>query len=146
MKSKIAIAIVIILIGIQFVPGEERTAPRTEPSADMLMLLDADPELASIIKDACYDCHSYESEYPWYAAIAPISWWLDGHVQHGREELNFNNWATMEADDQRHALKESAEKVEKKEMPLTPFLITHPEARISEEQRAQIADWMRSKM
>jgi hypothetical protein len=78
--------------------------------------------------------------------IAPISWWLDGHVNHGREELNFNTWASMATEDQSHALKKAAEKVEKKEMPLTPFLITHPEARITEEQRAQIAEWMTSKL
>jgi hypothetical protein len=146
MKSKIGVAIVIILIALQFVPADERSTPSFEPASDMLVVLEADAELASIIKDACYDCHSYESEYPWYATIAPISWWLDGHIEHGRGEMNFSTWGTMIADDQKHALKESAEKVEKKEMPLTPFLITHPEARITEEQRAQIAGWMRSKM
>ena len=146
MKSKIAVALVVILIGIQFIPGKDRTAPAVESGADMLQVLNADAEIASMIKDACYDCHSHNTEYPWYAYIQPVGWWLDGHVEHGREELNFSTWSSLDADDQKHGLKESAEKVEKKEMPLTPFLFTHPEARITEEQRAQIAEWMRSKM
>lgn len=146
MKSKIAVALVIILICIQFIPGENRSTVGVEPGADMLEVLEADAAFSSMVKDACYDCHSNETEYPWYGSIKPISWWLEGHVEHGRGEMNFSTWTSMDADDQKHALKECAEKVEKKEMPLTPFLITHPEARITEEQRAQIAAWMRSKM
>ena len=113
MKSKIAVALVVILIGIQFIPGKDRTAPAVESGADMLQVLNADAEIASMIKDACYDCHSHNTEYPWYASIQPVGWWLDGHIEHGREELNFSTWASMD-DDQKHGLKESAEKVEKR--------------------------------
>ena len=144
MKKIILAVIVVVLIGIQFIPVD-RTVPEYA-SSDLLVLGGADKSMTNMIKDACYDCHSYESEYPGYANVAPLSMWIQGHIDHGREELNFSTWGSMSKKDQHHLLKEAAEKVEKKEMPLTPFLITHAEARISEDQRAEMAAWFRSKM
>lgn len=144
MKKVILAIIVVVLIGIQFIPVD-RSVPDYEPS-DLLVLANADDGMVKLVKDACYDCHSYESEYPGYANVAPLSMWIQGHIDHGREELNFSTWGEMPPEDRKHLLKESAEKVEKKEMPLTPFLITHPEARITEEQRAEMAAWFRAQM
>lgn len=144
MKKIILAVIVVVLIGIQFIPVD-RSFPEYTPS-DLLALSGADEGMANMIKNACYDCHSYESEYPGYANVAPLSMWIQGHIDHGREELNFSTWGELEREDKLHLLKECAQKVEKKEMPLTPFLITHSEARITVEQRAEMAAWFNSQM
>ena len=144
MKKIILAVIVIVLVGIQFIPVD-RSVPEYAPS-DLLALSVAENGITNMIKDACYDCHSYESEYPGYANIAPLSLWIQGHIDNAREELNFSTWGELSGEDQQHLLKECAEKVEKKEMPLTPFLITHAEARITEEQRAEMSAWFRSQM
>ncbi|MFT5279035.1 MAG: hypothetical protein ACI9P8_000668, partial [Bacteroidia bacterium] len=127
-----------------FIPVDQSVPEYT--SSDLLVMSGADESMTNMIKDACYDCHSYESEYPGYANVAPLSLWIQGHIDHGRGEMNFSTWGEMSNEDQQHLLKEAAEKVEKKEMPLTPFLITHAEARITEDQRAEMAAWFRSKM
>jgi hypothetical protein len=144
MKKLILLGLVAAIIGIQFIPVD-RSLPEYSPS-DLLALSGAETGMANMIKDACYDCHSYESEYPEYANVAPLSFWIQGHIDNAREELNFSTWGELSGEDQQHLLKECAEKVEKKEMPLTPFLITHAEARITEEQRAEMSAWFRSQM
>jgi hypothetical protein len=144
MKKLILLGILAAIIGIQFITVD-RTIPEYE-SSDLLALSGADEYMTNMIKDACYDCHSYESEYPGYANIAPLSIWIQGHIDHGREEVNFSTWGELEREDRLHLLKECAQHVERKEMPLTPFLITHAEARITENQRAEMGAWFRSQM
>ena len=144
MKNKIIVLLLIVLILIQFIPVD-RQIPQYIPS-DLLEISAAGTDMVRLVKNACYDCHSYESEYPFYANVAPLSMWIQGHMDHGREKLNFSVWDDLKQEDKNELLKRSAEKVIKKEMPLTPFLITHPEARISEEERALMERWFRGQM
>jgi hypothetical protein len=84
--------------------------------------------------DACYDCHSNETEWPWYSNIAPMSWLLQRDVDGGRAELNFS-----EMDREQEELKDSAETIIDGEMPPQRYVYAHPAARLSdEEQRALI--------
>lgn len=84
---------------------------------------------------ACFDCHSNETAWPWYSNIAPISWRLQQHVDEGRQKLNFSEWGTgeQEADD-------IVEVVERGEMPPWDYLILHPEARLSDADRAAFVE------
>jgi len=136
--KRIAIAVVLVVIGIQFIPRNHE-APEVNPveafSAD-----NAPSELA-LLKAACYDCHSNETEYPWYAYVQPLALWLDHHVEEGREELNFSTWNTYSIKEMDHKLEESIEMMEKGEMPLKSFTWTHPEARLSDAERTQLTAW-----
>ncbi|MFN0016115.1 MAG: heme-binding domain-containing protein, partial [Saprospiraceae bacterium] len=92
MKKKILIALAIVLLVIQFF-RPDRSVPTVDPAQDIRQVLQPPSDITTILKSACYDCHSYETRYPWYAQIAPVSWWLSGHVKGGREHLNFNTFA-----------------------------------------------------
>ncbi|MGH7767721.1 MAG: heme-binding domain-containing protein [Candidatus Binatia bacterium] len=52
----------------------------------------APPEINAIFRRACYDCHSNETQWPWYGYVAPISWWIARDVELGRRGLNFSEW------------------------------------------------------
>lgn len=88
----------------------------------------------ALAKRACFDCHSNETTWPWYSNVAPVSWLVQNHVDEGRRELNFSEWATAnkEAD-------EAAKTVREGEMPPRSYLIAHPEARLTDAERAQLA-------
>ncbi len=136
----ILIGLALLIIAIQFIPRHhtlEAINPVEEFSAP-----ESEQEMA-LLKSACYDCHSNETEYPWYAQVQPLAWWIDNYVEEGREKLNFSIWQTYSAKDMNHALEECIEMVEEKEMPLTSFTLTHPEARLSELQRQQLVDWFK---
>lgn len=129
-----------VLLLMQFV-RIDKSAPAVDPSADFLTMTNAPAEMAALIRAACYDCHSYETKYPWYANIAPASLWVANHIEEGREHLNFSNWASYSAGKQAHKLEECAEEVAEGHMPEKSYTWMHPEARLDEVQRQAMAQW-----
>lgn len=94
MKKYIRYTIIILLvaiIAIQFYPAELPVTTLANPQ-DILLVEEVPLAVSAILKTSCYDCHSNETQYPWYSSVAPISWWLSEHIRHGRGELNFSEW------------------------------------------------------
>ena len=142
-RRKFRTALLVLLLSVvlvQFLPVD-RSAPAVNPAQDFVAVTSPSPQLGQMIKDACYDCHSYETEYPWYSYVAPVAQWLQGHVNEGRKNLNFSIWTTYSAKKTDKKLKEAIEMVKEKEMPLQSFTWGHPEARLSDAQRTEITDW-----
>ncbi len=140
-KKKIFLYTVIgIIILMQIYPSDRPEVSAVNPN-DLLRNNEVPENIASMLRSACYDCHSNETIYPWYANIAPVKWWLYDHINEGREELNFSDWKTLSKTDQAEALDDISSTVVDKEMPLESYPITHPEAKLSEEDRQAISDW-----
>jgi len=129
------------MVVIQFINRPE-THFEEVTSDDMILDLEVAPEIAGLLKGACYDCHSNQPEYPWYASIAPVSWWIDEHMEHGRDELNFSKWATFSKRKRDHKLEEMVEEVEGGHMPLPSYTWMHSEARLNDEQIAKLKTWV----
>lgn len=142
MKKKILYGLIIILIIIQFF-RIDKTNPIVNLADDFIEITNPPKEITTLLKSSCYDCHSNESTYPWYSNVAPISWWVKDHINEGREELNFSKWSTYDAKKKDHKLKEIIEEVEEGEMPLKPYPLTHPEARLSTEQKEELTTWFK---
>ena len=137
---KILLGLVIILVLMQFY-RIDKTNPPSVADNDFITLEQAPPAIATMLKNACYDCHSHESKYPWYTNVMPFSWWIKGHIDNGRKHLNFSKWAEYSTDKKTHKLEECSEMVRETKMPLTSYLIPHPEARITKEERETLAKW-----
>lgn len=113
---------VVLLAAIQLVPyGRAHANPPVvqEPAWDT-------PETRALAVRACYDCHSNETKWPWYASVAPISWLVQDHVDEGREFLNFSEWNKTYEE-----AGEAAETVQEGEMPIAGYPWLHPEANLS---------------
>ena len=137
----LGIGLALIFIIIQFINRPDKLhIPANEN--DMIAALEVAPEMANLLKTACYDCHSNQPVYPWYANIAPVSWWIDEHMEHGRDELNFSNWATFSKRRRDHKLEEIIEEVEEGHMPLPSYLWMHSDARLSQTQIDQLKAWV----
>ena len=72
-----------------------------------------DTEILKILERSCYDCHSDNTKYPWYAKVFPLSWYLYNHVEGGRKKLNFSQFAGYDVKRRNHKLDEIKEFVEK---------------------------------
>jgi hypothetical protein len=142
MKNYIVIILVVIGIGIQFIPGD-RSFESVDANADFITQTNTPEEVAEILKTSCYDCHSNETKYPWYASVAPVSWWVSDHIEEGRDELNFSAWGTFSDKRKAKKLHEIEEEVEEGEMPLTSYTFTHSEARLSKEQKEALITWVK---
>ena len=129
-----------ILVIIQFV-GPSRPEVRADNPDDLLVTSEVGEEVATLLRTACYDCHSMETNYPWYASIAPVSWRVYGHINHGREELNFSEWAKLKRTRKVRKLRDLGETVEAGDMPLSDYVLLHSEANLSDEQRTILVEW-----
>ncbi|MDC7999066.1 heme-binding domain-containing protein [Gilvibacter sediminis] len=98
-------------------------------------------EVMETLKTACLDCHSNNTRYPWYAEIAPISFWLDDHIRHGKGELNFSEWGSYAKGRKDHKMQEIIEQVENRWMPMTSYTKVHKDAILTEEQITSIVSW-----
>ena len=135
--KKILIALIVILIGIQFIPVD-----RKNPS--VTMDINAPDNISSILRASCYDCHSNETVWPWYSKIAPVSFLVAGDVKEGRKHLNFSEWDKYEAGKREKILEEIVEEIEKEAMPLTSYTFTHPNAKLDPYRINLIKDWIKS--
>lgn len=143
MKYKIGLAIVLVFAVMQLFVAEE-VAYEEPTQQDFLAMEQAPEEVALMIKTICYDCHSNQITYPWYSKIAPVSWWLADHIEHGREHLNFSEWGAYNAEKKEHKAEECWEEVEEEEMPLTSYILVHRAADLSDEQRSKLIDYFKS--
>lgn len=138
---KLVIGIVIILfLIIQFIPFEFPVAS-FENENDLILFHPLDEEVKGIIKTSCYDCHSYETRYPWYSYVAPVKWLVINDINKGRDELNFSEWGKLEKRDQIKILEDIKEEVEGGGMPLPIYTMMHRDARLNDEQKTKISDW-----
>ena len=134
------IALAAGLIVIQFFRPEKNNGPM-DPAEDLLMLSSPPEPLAELIRKACYDCHSNQTNYPWYSQIAPVSWYLQMHIRQGKEDLNASTYGSLDKADKIEFLVDFCEVVEAGTMPLGSYTLLHKSARLSEEDKASICAW-----
>lgn len=141
MKRKLGQLLVLVFIVIQFIPVALNQS-EIVPKEDFIEVTQPSVEVALIIRYSCYDCHSNNTFYPWYDKIAPVSWWINHHVEEGKDELNFSEWGSYSEKRKNHKLEEFVEMIEEKEMPLKSYLITHRDAKLSSEQVEILKNWI----
>lgn len=143
MKRKLQLAgvvVLVLLIAIQFVPPARNEAAGVSPN-DIRRKYPVPPKVEALLQRACYDCHSHNTHYPWYAAVQPAGWWLAWHVNDGKRHLDFSEFGSYSAKRTKSKLGEIADEVETQGMPLKSYTWMHPEARLTPEEIKLIADW-----
>lgn len=132
-KSLLAVASLVVLglvLAVQFVPyGRNHSNPpiAAEPTWNS-------STTRALAERACFDCHSNQTHWPWYSHVAPTSWLMQNHVDEGRRVLNFSEWNRVYPE-----AGESAETIREREMPPRSYLLLHPEARLTDAEREQLA-------
>lgn len=144
-KNIILLVILLVIVGIQLVRINKNN-PLSDPEADFITLENPPEEVKVLLKNACYDCHSHLTVYPWYTNVAPFSWIIGKHINEGRKHLNFSTWGDYKKDKQRHKIEECVEEVKEGHMPIPNYTWMHPEAKMSEEDREKMVAWLHSKM
>lgn len=135
--------LLILLIIAQFFQPEKNRGEITTVEA-FIKETKPNNQVHKILKTACFDCHSNSTRYPWYSSITPVNYWLADHVNHGKEELNFSEWATYSLKRKEHKMEEVWEEVEKGKMPLDSYTWTHADARLSKEEIVEVINWAKS--
>ena len=144
MVKKILIVLLVSLVVIQFIRPTKNTS--VDKTKDITTLYKMPDSVQMVFNKACADCHSNKTNYPWYASVQPLGFWLDDHVKEGKRELNFNEFASYRIAKQNHKLEEVIEQVKEGEMPLKSYTLIHKEADLTEAERVVLTKWCQSIM
>jgi len=125
----------LVFIAMQFIQTKQinEEAPKN-------LEIKAPEHIMSVFKTSCYDCHSNETNWPWYSNVAPFSWIINSHVKNGRAWVNFSIWETYTEKEKKKKMKEIFRTVYAS-MPLASYVRFHEEADLTREQRTMIRDW-----
>lgn len=132
--ARAGVAIAIVLIAAQLVPIRLSNPPVTGDIA-------APGEAGIALRGACYDCHSNQTGWPWYAQAAPLSWWIARDVEYGRRQVNFSIWNTYYPATRLRKLEWIGRSLKQPDMPPKWYRAMHPGARLTKAQRAALSAW-----
>ena len=132
--KRVVVVLIVAFVVIQFIPVD-----RTNPPVESEM--PAPAEVQSVLKRACYDCHSNETVWPWYSKVAPVSWLIADDVHDGRAELNMSTWDRYTVKRQLKKFKEIRQEVDEGEMPPWQYNPLHPAARLSAADKELLHNW-----
>jgi exonuclease VII small subunit len=128
------------LVLLQLYRPAKNTSSTTSAN-DIVATYQVPDNVANILHQACYDCHSNNTNYPWYSNFQPVRLWLDDHVHEGKDELNFSEYATFTTKRKLKKLKEIVHELEEGDMPLNSYTWIHKEAVLTPEQKQTVIDW-----
>jgi hypothetical protein len=136
----LAIAVVCVLLGLQFV-RPARTNPPVDPAQTVYARLQVPAQVRSILDRSCQDCHANTTRWPWYSNVAPISWMLVDHVNEGRQQLNLSEWGRYDNRRAAKKLEEICDQVTDGLMPIASYTTVHRNAKLSPEDVRILCDW-----
>lgn len=146
MFKKILIGLFAALVLMQFIKPEKNISDgNTYHISTKYTVPD---NVDKILKVACNDCHTNKTEYPWYANIQPVAWFLDHHVVDGKRHYNLSNFTKLPIAVQNHKLEETVEMIDKKEMPVSSYTYfgLHKGANLTDEEREVLMSWAKAQM
>jgi hypothetical protein len=138
--KRAVLAIVAGACAIQLV-RPARTNPVTDPARTMTSVTRLPASVLAVLEKGCRDCHSNDTRWPWYSNVAPVSWFVIDHVNQGRRQFNYSDWAQYDEDNVPRLLKDVCELTRKGAMPMSSYLWMHEDARLSERDVSILCNW-----
>jgi hypothetical protein len=132
------------LIAVAAIVVQVRTQQRAaiEPRNRGLRL-SPNSEPPQVLVRACGNCHSNQTDWPWYSHVPPVSWWIARHVREGTEKLDFSEWETYSTMQKRDKLESVCGLISTGRMPPPIYTAIHPEAKLTEENKKAVCAWAR---
>jgi|TARA_B100001063_G_C16774286_1_gene563931 hypothetical protein len=137
----IAIVLLVAFVGIQFMPTT-RNQSDSVPSTDFMLVNNVPENIQKKLQVSCYDCHSNNTQYPWYNKVQPVAWFLEDHIKEGKAELNFNEWDSLSNRRKKSKLRSIIKQIESDEMPLYSYTLIHKDASFSEAEKQELIRWI----
>lgn len=127
---------------IQLYPKPAKNVSESTGTNDIAAVHQVPDNVLQVLKTSCYDCHSNNSVYPWYASIQPVALWLGNHINEGKSELNFSEFGKYSLRRQYRKLEEINEEVKENKMPLSSYTLIHRDATLNDEKKILLATWV----
>jgi hypothetical protein len=141
MAKRILLVLAGVFLVIQFIRPAPNAGPSSPGPGDLLVRFPPPADVRHVLETACYDCHSNQTHYPWYAQVQPVGWWLASHINDGKRALNFSEFASYSPTKQARKLNQISDQVTERSMPLPSYTWIHRSARLTDAQISAISDW-----
>ena len=141
MLKKIILSTIAVLVLIQLI-----SIDKSVPKTDKRIALNAPEKVMNILKKSCYDCHSYETKWPWYSDIAPVSFFVSSHVKKGRKAINFSIYDEIGAKRKIKRLERAVITVNNERMALPSYVSAHEEAKLNKEEKKILIEWLKEEV
>lgn len=138
--KRLFLALLIIFIALQFFQSDKDNND-VFSAHNITTVVPVPDSVMDLLKSACYDCHSNNTNYPWYTNIQPVGWWLKGHIKEGKQHLNFDAFAQYEKKKMLDKLKDIKKSQVQGWMPISSYTWIHKNAILNEAQKKLIIDW-----
>ena len=139
----IGLVFLILLVGLQFISTRSNQSSAL-PSTDFVKTFKVPDGVENILSVSCYNCHSNNTNYPWYSRVQPVGLYLENHINKGKAEMNFSEFGDYSARKQKSKLKSMISQVEKDKMPLPSYTFIHRDARLSKDDKKTLVNYFNS--
>ncbi len=141
--KKVLLALLVVFLLIQLVQPARNESGQIMPN-DISKTVAVPSDIQGILKKACYDCHSNNTVYPWYAHLQPMHWFMNNHIQSGKAELNFNEFGSYTPRRQQSKLRSIENSLENGSMPLSSYVLIHRNAILTETEKSLLLNWVQN--
>jgi hypothetical protein len=142
MLKKIFLGLAALFVVAQFIRPEKNLSSAPPDKDDFVLRFAPPPEVKKLLEAACYDCHSANTHYPWYAEIQPTGWWLKRHVDEGKNEFNFSVFGSYSEKRQVKKMSALIDVISDRTMPLPSYTWIHRDAIFTEAQIKTLTTWL----
>lgn len=98
----------------------------------------------NILRTSCFDCHSNNTNYPWYSYIQPARFIMEKDIKNGKDDLNFSEWGNYSERKQQSKLDRIEKQIKSGEMPLPLYTLTHKKAILTSTQKNELYNWIKT--
>ncbi|WP_344848255.1 heme-binding domain-containing protein [Pedobacter jeongneungensis] len=141
--KKIVLGLLVIFLLMQILQPARNKSVQVMPQ-DISTLIPVPDDVQGILKKSCYDCHSNNTEYPWYAYVQPLHWYLNSHIRSGKEELNFNEFAGYTLRRRQNKLRAIENSLKDGTMPLSSYSLIHRNAILDPREKSILIKWVQN--
>jgi hypothetical protein len=140
-KKILFIGLIIFLLMQLYQPARNISLEQ-DLTADFTKVYNVPKSIETILRTSCYDCHSNNTNYPWYTNIQPVGIFMGNHINEGKEDLNFNEYGNYSKRKQLSKLKAMNEEIKENEMPLASYTLIHKNAILTTSQKQEVINWI----
>ena len=140
-KKILFIGLIIFLLMQLYQPARNESFEQ-DITANFTKVYNVPKNVEAIVRTSCYDCHSNNTNYPWYSNVAPVGFFMEHHIKEAKEDLNFSEWGNYSKRKQENKLDRIVKQIKSDEMPLASYTLIHKNARLTTVQKKEVMDWI----
>lgn len=142
MVKKILLGFAVLFLALQLIRPTKNISTTPPGKDDFIVRLAPPPEVKQLLQTGCYDCHSNNTRYPWYAEIQPGGWWLRKHIDDGNREFSFSAFGSHSIKKQSARIDAMIDVISDHSMPLKSYTWIHRDAVFTDAQVKLLTTWL----